>query len=182
MDKGLRVEAVVNARAHLKREDIRTGYFLQFGYPGEQWTDIQKTISLVRETRPDDVGVSFSYPLPNTRFYARVKEQLGRKKNWSDSEDLCVMFKGTYTDRLYRAVRDALHAEVESWKPGSRQAVLAQKAAQLWKLADSLEPVSRSLDVTLLPGAASDRLSRLFSSGPQFIPLQTIAAPTGDAK
>jgi anaerobic magnesium-protoporphyrin IX monomethyl ester cyclase len=181
MDKGLRVEAVIKAREYLKREDIRTGYFLQFGYPGEQWTDIQKTVSLVRETRPDDIGVSFSYPLPNTRFYARVKEQLGAKRNWSDSEDLCVMFKGAYSDRLYRAVRDALHAEVESWKPGRRQPEYAEDAAKLWKLAESLEPVSRNSDATLLPDAATDRLSRLFSSGAQFIPLQTIVAPTGDA-
>ena len=35
MDKGLRVEEVIAARNHLRREGIRTGYFLQLGYPGE---------------------------------------------------------------------------------------------------------------------------------------------------
>jgi anaerobic magnesium-protoporphyrin IX monomethyl ester cyclase len=181
MDKGLRVEEVVSARENLKREGIRTCYFLQLGYPGEQWKDIQTTIALVRETRPDDIGVSFSYPLPNTRFYARVKEQLGAKQNWSDSEDLCVMFKGAYTDRLYRAVRDALHAEVESWKAGEKQQEYAQESAELWKLVDSLEPVSRNSDATKLPELAADRLNRFFPSPAQFIPLQTILAPGGDA-
>jgi radical SAM superfamily enzyme YgiQ (UPF0313 family) len=181
MDKGLRVEEVISASENLKREGIRTCYFLQLGYPGEQWKDIQKTIALVRETRPDDIGVSFSYPLPNTRFYARVKEQLGAKKNWSDSEDLCVMFRGAYTDRLYRAVRDALHAEVESWKPGKKQPEYAQESAELWKLVDSLEPVSRNSDATMLPELSTGRLNHFFPSSAQFIPLQTIIAPGRDA-
>ena len=181
MDKSLRVEEVASATQHLKREGIRTCYFLQLGYPGEQWKDIQKTITLVRETRPDDIGVSFSYPLPNTRFYARVKEQLGAKQNWSDSEDLCVMFKGAYTDRLYRAVRDALHAEVESWKPGKNRSARATESVELWKLVEALEPISRNLDATELPQTASDTLSRFFSSPAQFIPLRTITAPTGEA-
>jgi radical SAM superfamily enzyme YgiQ (UPF0313 family) len=181
MDKGLRVEEVISARKNLSYEGIRTCYFLQLGYPGEQWKDIQKTIALVRETRPDDIGVSFSYPLPNTRFYARVKEQLGVKKNWSDSEDLCVMFKGAYTDRLYRAVRDALHAEVESWKPGKGQREYSEQSVELWKLVDSLEPVSRNSDATELPKPATHEINRFFPSSAQFIPLQTILAPGGDA-
>jgi anaerobic magnesium-protoporphyrin IX monomethyl ester cyclase len=180
MDKGLRVEEVVSAREHLKREGIRTCYFLQLGYPGEQWKDIQKTIFLVRETRPDDVGVSFSYPLPNTRFYARVKQQLGTKQNWSDSEDLCVMFKGTYTDRFYRAIRDALHAEVEGWKPGREQAERARESAELWGLVKGLEPTSRNVDPTELPELPDNHVTRFFSSG-SLIPLQAVIARSGDA-
>jgi anaerobic magnesium-protoporphyrin IX monomethyl ester cyclase len=181
MDKGLRVEEVVRARNHLRREGIRTCYFLQLGYPGEQWKDIQKTVSLVRETRPDDIGISFSYPLPNTRFYARVKEQLGAKKNWSDSEDLCVMFKGTYTDKLYRSVRDALHAEVESWRTGPHQSDLARQSRELWKIVDALEPVSRNADPTELPERASGKKARLLSLAPHFVPLRAIVASSGEA-
>ena len=180
MDKGLRVDEVISAREHLKRHGIRTCYFLQLGYPGEQWNDIQKTIALVRETRPDDVGISFSYPLPNTRFYSRVKEQLGAKQNWSDSEDLCVMFKGTYTDRFYRAIRDALHEEVESWKPGAKHTQHAQLSADLWKLVESLEPGSRNADPTELPETASDREMRAFSPGAHFVPLRAVATGNGE--
>jgi anaerobic magnesium-protoporphyrin IX monomethyl ester cyclase len=150
MDKGLRVEEVVAARHHLKQEGILACYFLQLGYPGEGWEEIQKTISLVRETRPDDIGVSFSYPLPNTRFYARVREQLGAKRNWSDSEDLCVMFKGAYTDLFYRAVRDALHEEVESWHFPMRHGAEQKAVQEKWRAVETLEPVSRNLDATEL--------------------------------
>jgi radical SAM superfamily enzyme YgiQ (UPF0313 family) len=177
MDKGLRVEEIVDAREHLRREGIRTGYFLQLGYPGEQWKDIQKTIALVRETRPDDIGVSFSYPLPKTRFYARVKEQLGAKQNWSDSDDLCVMFKGTYSDKFYRAIRDALHLEVESWRwPANEH---AEEVTKLWRHVELLEPVSRNPDPTELPEVTKGSSAECLSGAAPFVPLQTFAARTG---
>jgi radical SAM superfamily enzyme YgiQ (UPF0313 family) len=181
MDKGLRVEDVVAARENLKREGIRTCYFLQFGYPGEQWRDIQKTVSLVRETRPDDVGVSFSYPLPNTRFYSRVKEQLGAKQNWSDSEDLSVMFKGMYTDQFYRAIRDALHMEVESWKVDLPQPDRTEELAKLWKHVDALEPITRNLVPTEL-STVRNSAGNVFSSSQHFVPLQAVVGATREAK
>ena len=176
MEKGLRIEEVIAAREHLKREGIRACYFLQLGYPGEQWEDIQKTISLVRNTRPDDVGVSFSYPLPNTRFYARVKQQLGAKQNWSDSEDLCVMFKGAYTDRLYRAVRDALHEEVECWKPAATKKL----QANLWKEIAALEPACRNPDATEFTDSVGG-CDFQFAANSPFVFLRTQPEPTGGA-
>jgi anaerobic magnesium-protoporphyrin IX monomethyl ester cyclase len=181
MDKGLLVEEVISARDHLRREGIRTCYFLQLGYPGERWSDIQRTISLVRETRPNDIGVSFSYPLPNTRFYARVNAQLGAKQNWSDSEDLCVMFKGFYTDAFYRAIRNALHAEVESWHSDDPKANTQREIAELWDTVDSLEPTSRNLDATELSEPVRSSRSGLPSHNSYFIPLNAVAARAGDA-
>ena len=179
MDKGLLVEEVVSAREQLQREGIKACYFLQFGYPGETWQDIQKTIALVRGTRPDDVGVSFSYPLPNTRFYERVRQQLGAKQNWSDSDDLCVMFKGAYTDTFYRTVRDALHAEVDSWKPASGSAVPAEvDCEQLWKQVNLLEPLSRNPDATELPDLSAYSGSRPRSS---FVSVRGLVTSAGEA-
>ena len=115
MDKGIRVEQVAKARENLRQEGIRACYFLQFGYPGETWEDIKSTVDLVRDTRPDDIGVSVAYPLPGTKFFQQVQAQLGTKTNWSDSEDLSMMFQGAYTGEFYRALHDALHADVDSW-------------------------------------------------------------------
>ena len=77
--QGLACREVEAARARLGDAGIRACYFLQFGYPGRAWEDIQQTIALVRNTRPDDIGVSFSYPLPGTVFFERVQEQIGAK-------------------------------------------------------------------------------------------------------
>jgi anaerobic magnesium-protoporphyrin IX monomethyl ester cyclase len=181
MDKGLQVEEVIAARNHLRREGIRTGYFLQLGYPGETWADIQKTIALVRETQPEDIGVSFSYPLPNTRFYERVRAQLGAKQNWSDSEDLCVMFKGTYVDGFYRAIRDALHLEVENWRDGSPDLRRAGEIAAAWRIVETLEPASRNADPTELPSAPYGCGADLNLRSSHFVPLPALAASTGGA-
>jgi anaerobic magnesium-protoporphyrin IX monomethyl ester cyclase len=180
MDKGLQVEEVVDARQHLRREGIRACYFIQFGYPGETWSDVQKTIALVRETRPDDIGVSFSYPLPNTRFYERVRQQLGSKQNWSDSDDLCVMFKGAYIDTFYRAIRDALHREVDSWRQGE-SVNQVNELQRLWKRIESLEPVSRNRDATEL--AHLEGAPTRCDSHPEsrLIPVQGLLSSVGEA-
>jgi len=69
---------------------------------------------MVRETEPDDIGVSVAYPLPGTKFYARVAAELGAKTNWSDSGELAMMFRGAFSTEFYRDLADTLHAEVRS--------------------------------------------------------------------
>jgi anaerobic magnesium-protoporphyrin IX monomethyl ester cyclase len=114
MDKGIRVDQIHEARENLRRHAIRACFFLQLGYLGESWEDLEQTIRLIRETRPDDIGVSVSYPLPNTRFHQIVQTQMGRKANWRDSDDLEIMFQGAFPSEFYRALADALHQEVAS--------------------------------------------------------------------
>jgi radical SAM superfamily enzyme YgiQ (UPF0313 family) len=112
MEKGIRVEQIYHARDNLRRHGIRACYFLQFGYLGETWEDVESTIRIVRETRPDDIGVSVSYPLPKTRFYQIVSAQLGRESHWTQSGDLKLMYSGAFPSEFYRALADALHLEV----------------------------------------------------------------------
>ncbi len=112
MDKGTTVEEILTARARLREQGIRVGFFIQLGYLGEELEDIVATRRLIDEARPDDIGVSVSYPLPGTRFYERVKEQLGDKTRWSESDDLSMMFQGTYRSEFYKALRDLLHEQV----------------------------------------------------------------------
>ena len=119
MDKGIRVEQIARARENLGRHGIRSCFFLQFGYPGEVWSDIEQTIRMVRETRPDDIGVSVSYPLPGTKFFDQVSDQLGPAANWRNSGDLTMMFRGTYSTDFYRALADALHLEVRGPSEGA---------------------------------------------------------------
>jgi anaerobic magnesium-protoporphyrin IX monomethyl ester cyclase len=147
MDKGLRVGEIKVARERLADAGIRACYFLQFGYPGEHWEDIQKTIELVRSTRPDDIGVSFSYPLPGTPFFERVQEQIGAKSNWTDSDDLCLMFTAAYKDEFYLALRNALHAEVDLWH-GDGLSSGGQDWVSLWDKVFALEQTSRNSEAT----------------------------------
>jgi anaerobic magnesium-protoporphyrin IX monomethyl ester cyclase len=166
MDKGTRVHQIAKARENLRREGIRACYFLQFGYPGETWKDIQNTIKLVRDTRPDDIGVSVSYPLPGTKFFDRVQAQLGEKTNWSDSEDLSMMFQGAYTNEFYRALHDALHAQVDCWNSGLSPAAQQSEHARsqpgdLWKRVMQLERTCRNPRPTFLDGRTEENLVQL---------------------
>ncbi len=183
MDKGLLVEQVHFARENLRQQGIRAGFFLQFGYPGESWEDIKETVALVRETRPDDIGVSFSYPLPNTKFYELVRQQLGKKQNWSDSDDLCVMFKGAYTDAFYRAIRDALHAEVDSWKiEASCASHHGDSVDELWRKVDLLEPISRNSNATQIPTSHHSHVMETPDAchSEDLVPLRHLIASAGE--
>jgi len=166
MDKGTRVEQIAKARENLRHEGIRACYFLQFGYPGETWQDIQNTIRLVRDTRPDEIGVSVSYPLPGTKFFDRVQAQLGEKTNWSDSEDLSMMFQGAYTNEFYRALHDALHAQVDSWNSCPTQAAKKEPHAygepgKLWRRVMQLEKTCRNPKPTVLNSFSEGKLAQL---------------------
>lgn len=112
MNKGTTIEEILTARERLKAVGIRVGFFIQLGYLGEELADVVATRKLLDNARPDDVGVSVSYPLPGTKFHDLVKEQLRGKTHWDESNDLEMMFQGTYTSEFYRAVRDLLHDQV----------------------------------------------------------------------
>ena len=116
MDKGTRIEQIYEATARLHRAGIRVGYFLQFGYPGETRADIEKTIQLVRDGNPDDIGISVSYPMPGTKFYEAVREQLGEKQNWQDSNDLAMLYQGEFSTDFYRKLHSVVHKEFRARK------------------------------------------------------------------
>src|SRR5690606_29937375 len=75
------------------------------------WDDVQKTLKMVRECMPDDIGISVSYPLPGTKFYERVKLELGEKQNWRDSEDLAMLYQGPFPTEFYRILHGRVHYE-----------------------------------------------------------------------
>ena len=113
MNKGTSVGEILLARERLKAAGIRVGFFIQLGYMGEELEDIEATRKLLLLAKPDEIGVSVSYPLPGTKFYELVKAQLNGKTHWRESNDLDMMFRGTYTSDFYRTIRNFLHQQVE---------------------------------------------------------------------
>lgn len=109
MDKGETLASIRNANRFLKQNGIKVGFFLQYGYLGEGYADIRKTLQLIRECLPDYIGVSVSYPLKDTPFYDKVVSQMGEKKNWADSGDLALMYPGKYHPEFYRALYHFTH-------------------------------------------------------------------------
>ena len=119
MEKGTRVEQIDRAAALLREAGIEVGFFLQFGFPGETLDEIELTLEMVRRNRPDDIGISVSYPLPGTPFYERVRAQLGDKQNWVDSSDLDMMYRATFSPEFYRTLHAFVHAKFRMWRAGA---------------------------------------------------------------
>jgi radical SAM superfamily enzyme YgiQ (UPF0313 family) len=134
MDKGQTVQDIYDAAARLRAHSIEVGFFLQFGYPGEGWEDIQLTLKMVRECLPDDIGISVSYPLPGTKFYERVKLELGEKQNWTNSEDLAMLYRGPYPTEFYRLLHGRVHHEFRMRRALERSGGAGQRARALASL------------------------------------------------
>ncbi|PQJ79342.1 B12-binding domain-containing radical SAM protein [Polaribacter porphyrae] len=111
MDKGTTVDQIYTATKLLKEKNVRIAFFIQFGYLTENKEDINKTIAMIQELVPDNIGVSISYPLPGTKFYDKVKDDLKLKANWTDSDDLDMMFQGTFSSKFYKKLQRFVHKE-----------------------------------------------------------------------
>ncbi|THU40115.1 B12-binding domain-containing radical SAM protein [Niastella caeni] len=109
MDKGTTVEQIYQATTLLKKHGINPSFFIQFGYPGETKEDIAKTIRMIRDLLPYEMGISVSYPLPGTPFFERVKNDLKEKANWTDSDELQLMFQNTYQPAFYKQLHRYVH-------------------------------------------------------------------------
>jgi anaerobic magnesium-protoporphyrin IX monomethyl ester cyclase len=132
MEKGTHVEDIYETARRLHAAGIQVGFFLQFGYPGETRQDIERTLQMVRDCRPDDIGMSVSYPLPGTRFYAAVQHELGSKRNWQDSEDLAMLYNGPFSTAFYRWLHRVLHREFRAQRAWD-ELVAAARARRLGK-------------------------------------------------
>jgi anaerobic magnesium-protoporphyrin IX monomethyl ester cyclase len=109
MDKGTTVEQIYKATYLLKKYKIHPSFFIQFGYPGETKEDITKTIRMINHLVPYEIGISVSYPLPGTVFFEKVKNELKEKTNWTDSDELALMFRNTYAPAFYKQLHRYVH-------------------------------------------------------------------------
>jgi hypothetical protein len=64
---------------------------------------------MINELLPYEIGISVSYPLPGTVFYEKVKADLKEKTNWTDSDELALMFRNTYQPAFYKQLYRYVH-------------------------------------------------------------------------
>jgi anaerobic magnesium-protoporphyrin IX monomethyl ester cyclase len=154
MDKGTTVAEIKAAAARLRAAAVQPALFLQFGYVGETEEDVRATLSLVDEVLPDDIGISVSYPLPGTRFHARVKDEMGKSAHWRDSSDLAMLFSGQHSTPYYRWLHAHAHARFRLSR------ALRASGLPLWRRAlDATRySVARVLSAMGLALASRDRI------------------------
>lgn len=142
MDKGTTVQQIYEATRLLKKNNVNPSFFIQFGYPGETKEDIAKTIRMINELLPHEIGVSVSYPLPGTAFFEKVKNELKEKTNWTDSDELALMFRNTYQPAFYRQLHRYVHLNYRKHKA---LATIKKIAMQPGKL--SFEKIKKAMSV-----------------------------------
>jgi anaerobic magnesium-protoporphyrin IX monomethyl ester cyclase len=109
MDKGTTIEQIQESTRLMKKHGIKPSFFIQFGYPGELKEDIELTIKMINELLPFEIGISISYPLPGTSFYEKVKADLKLKTNWTDSDEMALMFSNTFPASYYKQLHRYVH-------------------------------------------------------------------------
>lgn len=120
MDKGITTTQIRSATLLLKKHGIQPSFFIQFGYPGETRKDIRQTIRMINELLPHSIGISVSYPLPGTVFYEKVKNDLKEKSNWTDSDELQLMFRNTFRPAFYKQLHRHVHYNYRMHLAGER--------------------------------------------------------------
>jgi anaerobic magnesium-protoporphyrin IX monomethyl ester cyclase len=130
MDKGTTVGQIREATMLLKKHSVKPSFFIQFGYLGETMEDIELTIKMINQLMPHEIGISVSYPLPGTGFYEKVKEQLKQKSNWTDSDELALMFHNTYQASFYKQLHRYVHKNYKKQLALQNLVVLFKKPFQ----------------------------------------------------
>ncbi len=185
MEKGTTVEQIYAAAEQLHAVNVKVAFFLQFGYPGETRADIEKTLQMVRDCRPDDIGISVSYPLPGTTFHENVSAQLGTKHNWTDSSDLDMLYQGPFTTAFYRHLHTLVHTEYRARKAWWTFSGIALQPWQ-WRPAHFVDLAKSIVRVLRLPKLRRqlDQLAQIPHDSvllPQPMPLEDAATPSPQA-
>lgn len=157
MEKGCTVDQIHEAAERVHAAGYRIAFFIQFGYPGETLEDVEATLDLIRNARPDDIGISVSYPLPGTPFYERVQAELGDETHWVDSSDLAMLFDGPFPTEFYRALHERVHSEYRmrqlAWKVQRRESPSRGELARFVRDAVRLGPQIRRVKRVAIPNA-----------------------------
>ena len=116
MNKGILVAQIVEAADVCRKLDIDTYFYMMVGYPGESWSDLKRSVRLLRRARPDDFSTTIAYPLPGTPFYEEVRDRLALEGagtvDWTHTAENRVLFKrGRLSTLFYRRVIRWFHSE-----------------------------------------------------------------------
>jgi anaerobic magnesium-protoporphyrin IX monomethyl ester cyclase len=102
MEKGIKVEQIYEATRITKAAGIQVGFFIMFGYLGEELEDIRLTEKMLKELQPETAGFSVAYPLKGTPFYEKVKAQmLPQQHQWVSTNENRLLFQARYPNRYY---------------------------------------------------------------------------------
>ena len=88
MDRRTSAERTREVIGKLKKQGIRAGTFIMFGYPGEAWRDLNETYRHLKNSLPDDFLTTAAYPIKGTPFYEEVEDNIIARASWHEGSPL----------------------------------------------------------------------------------------------
>ncbi|MBV9547742.1 MAG: B12-binding domain-containing radical SAM protein [Chloroflexi bacterium] len=85
----------------LQRYGIEVGMFIMLGYEGEGRSDIEATVSHLKEAGPNTFLTTVAYPIKNTPYYESVKERVVARREWEQGSDRDYTVAGRHSMRYY---------------------------------------------------------------------------------
>lgn len=127
MSRGVTREEIANATRWCQRHGIQAGYFVMFGYPGEELPDIYETIDFVKEHQPDTYLTTVAYPLRGTTMYEEIGDRIIYQNGWESHLQRELGIRDRYTDELYDYAIKKLASEYRKKQLCGSQQELAKK-------------------------------------------------------
>ena len=101
MQKGITPEQSRTAVEACVRAGIKAGGFFMVGYLGETQESLARTIHFSSNLPLDYVSYTIAYPLPGTRFHARVKDRR-HEGEWHQVRHNRLLFNSDFSQRKLR--------------------------------------------------------------------------------
>lgn len=120
MQRGVTPEQVVRAASMARAHGIEIGLFIMWGYESEEFADIEATVEMVRDARPDIFFTTMAYPIKGTGYWNKVNDRIVNPKSWAETSDRENQVRGRPDRSYYRLADDWLRAAVREVDQESR--------------------------------------------------------------
>ncbi len=127
MSRGVTKHQISDATRWCQKHGIEAGYFVMFGYPGEELEDVYETINFVSQQQPDLYLTTVAYPLRGTSMYEEIRDQIISENGWESHLQRELGIKNRFSQDLYQFAIKKLASDYrirqlrDSQKPSLKQ-------------------------------------------------------------
>ena len=105
MERGVTVEKVQEVTELTRKYGIESGWFVMFGYEGEDIPDIDATLDHLKKSNPDSYLTTIAYPIKGTPYYYDVEKHIHTRGSWHDRTERDVMLDNRPSRLFYTFVQ-----------------------------------------------------------------------------
>jgi len=102
MARGVTKQQISDATRWCRKHGVESGYFVMFGYPGEELTDIYETIDFVQQQQPDKYLTTIAYPLRGTALFDEAQSDILYHNDWESHLQRELEIDKRFSRELYQ--------------------------------------------------------------------------------